>query len=73
MEIYISWYVLNSASYTHLKNLYQVNGAPLETHKYIIKRFSVLNAKIQNNTVTLKADGSRAEDFRSTFKILYAS
>ncbi|KAF8596241.1 hypothetical protein BDV93DRAFT_528178 [Ceratobasidium sp. AG-I] len=50
-----------------------VDGTTLETHKYIIKRFSRLKNRIQNNTITFGSEEPRAQDFRNMFKILYAS
>ncbi|KAF8593183.1 hypothetical protein BDV93DRAFT_529979 [Ceratobasidium sp. AG-I] len=50
-----------------------IQGTTLETHKYIIKRFSRLKNRIQNNAIALRSDEPVAEDFRNTFKILYAS
>ncbi|KAF8596249.1 hypothetical protein BDV93DRAFT_611003 [Ceratobasidium sp. AG-I] len=50
-----------------------INGTTLEAHKFIIKRFSGLKSRIQNNNMELESDRIESEDFRNTFKILYAS
>ncbi|KAF8596248.1 hypothetical protein BDV93DRAFT_528186 [Ceratobasidium sp. AG-I] len=50
-----------------------MHDTTLETHKYIIKRFSRLKNRIENNVITLRSDEPVAEDFRNMFRILYAS
>lgn len=50
-----------------------VNGATLETHKFLVKRFVGLKDRIENNTITLEPGEPGLEIFKNTFKILYAS
>ncbi|CAE6393453.1 unnamed protein product [Rhizoctonia solani] len=60
--------------------LLSVKGEGLSTHKYLLQRFSVLQAKLSagsNDTVRpiyiLEEEGISPEDFHNAFKILYSS
>ncbi|KAF8593196.1 hypothetical protein BDV93DRAFT_588022 [Ceratobasidium sp. AG-I] len=50
-----------------------INGATLETHKFLIKRFAGLKPRINNDTITLEFGEPGLETFRDALKILYAS
>ncbi|CEL57957.1 hypothetical protein RSOLAG1IB_02702 [Rhizoctonia solani AG-1 IB] len=57
-----------------------VKGEGLSTHKYLLQRFSVLEAKLSESssndarpTYVLEEDSVNPDDFHNTFKILYSS
>ncbi|KAF8596260.1 hypothetical protein BDV93DRAFT_563547 [Ceratobasidium sp. AG-I] len=50
-----------------------INGATLETHRFLVKRFASLKDRIKNETITLEPGEPGLEIFKNAFKILYAS
>ncbi|KAG8715446.1 hypothetical protein FRC11_004106 [Ceratobasidium sp. 423] len=60
--------------------LLSVKGEGLSTHKYLLQRFSVLQARLSSGssasarpTYVLEEEGVSPEDFHNAFKILYSS
>ncbi|KAG8707164.1 hypothetical protein FRC08_000668 [Ceratobasidium sp. 394] len=55
----------------------RIEGSELEAHRYILRKFTKLDAMIQRRSnrcnPTLVIHGYSAEDFRNTFQVLYAS
>ncbi|KAF8592913.1 hypothetical protein BDV93DRAFT_567176 [Ceratobasidium sp. AG-I] len=49
------------------------DGAKLETHRFLVKRFTGLKDRIKNDTITLDSGEPGVDAFKSAFKIIYAS
>lgn len=58
-------------------DLSKVNGVYFETHKYLIKRFSVLRSQLchqaPNATLSILHDNYGAEEVGNTLQVLYAT
>ncbi|KAF8605115.1 hypothetical protein BDV93DRAFT_605604 [Ceratobasidium sp. AG-I] len=56
----------------------KVNGTSLETHRFILKRFNAMKSMLSATpdgitSVAIHRDEGGVDDFRNTFKIIYAS
>lgn len=57
----------------YAKGCIKAGDITLETHKFLIKKFAGLKDRIRTDIITLVPGEPGAEDFRNTFKVLYAS